>query len=98
MQFGICVASRPADLRHQRVHLGHNCWVLPEEERFVTADLLTRSCLIGTPRQLADRIRELDEAGLDQVVVLPTLDEKEAVITGIARLVMALLSSGTSPR
>lgn len=92
------VEDTPTDLRHQRVHLGHNCWVLPEEEQFVTADLLTRSCLIGTPHQLADRIGELEAAGLDQIVVLPPLDEKEAVIADIAQLVMPLLSSGTSPR
>ncbi|MEM8747885.1 MAG: LLM class flavin-dependent oxidoreductase [Actinomycetota bacterium] len=85
------VEDTPPELRHQRVHQGHNCWVLPEEERFVTADLLERSCLVGTPDELADRIRSLDAAGLDQLVVLPPLAEKEAVIRDFAERVMPLL-------
>lgn len=95
------VEDTPVELRHQRVHQGHNCWVLPEEERFVTAELIERSCLVGTPAQLAERIRALDAAGLDQIVLLPPLDEKEAVISDVARLVMPLvdgLSPGTSRR
>ena len=85
------VEDTPPELRHQRTHLGHNCWVIPEEERFVTAELLDRSCLIGTPTELADRIRALDDAGLDQIVVLPPLDEKEAVIADVAAKVFPLL-------
>ena len=30
----------PEEVRHQHVHRGHNCWVVPEEERFVTRGLL----------------------------------------------------------
>ena len=52
------VEDLPAGLRHQRVHQGHNCWVVPDEERFVTAELIERSCLVGTPTALADRIAE----------------------------------------
>ncbi len=90
------VEDTPAELRHQRTHLGHNCWVLPEEERFVTAELVERSCLVGTPNQLADRISELDRAGLDQIVVLPPLDEKEAVVREVAAKVFPLLGVGPS--
>ena len=82
------VEDTPPELRHQRVHQGHNCWVLPEEEQFVTADLLARSCLVGTPESLARQIRALDEAGLDQIVLLPPLAEKESVISAVAERVM----------
>lgn len=85
------VEQTPPELRHQRVHLGHNCWVIPEEERFLTAELIERSCLIGTPGQLAERIAELDAAGLDQIVLLPPLDEKEAVIREVADRVFPLV-------
>jgi alkanesulfonate monooxygenase SsuD/methylene tetrahydromethanopterin reductase-like flavin-dependent oxidoreductase (luciferase family) len=87
------VEDAPAELRHQRVHQGHNCWVLPEEERFVTAELIERSCLVGTPDQLARRITDLADAGLDQVVLLPPLAEKEAVIRDVAARVFPLLAS-----
>jgi alkanesulfonate monooxygenase SsuD/methylene tetrahydromethanopterin reductase-like flavin-dependent oxidoreductase (luciferase family) len=86
------VEDTPPELRHQRVHQGHNCWVIPEEERFVTAELIARSCLVGTPESLARQITALDEAGLDQIVLLPPLDEKEAVIRDVAERVMPLLT------
>ncbi len=79
------VRETPLSRRHQRIHLGHNCWVTEEEERFVTPELIERTCLVGTADQLVDRIHELDEAGLDQLVLLPPLDEKEAVIADVAR-------------
>ncbi|MEL6893912.1 MAG: LLM class flavin-dependent oxidoreductase [Actinomycetota bacterium] len=83
------VEAVPAERRHLRTHLGHNCWVIPEEERFVTKSLIERSCLVGTPDQLRDRVGELDDAGLDQLVLLPPLDAKDAVIADVARTVMS---------
>jgi alkanesulfonate monooxygenase SsuD/methylene tetrahydromethanopterin reductase-like flavin-dependent oxidoreductase (luciferase family) len=82
------VEHTPAERRHQRVHLGHNCWVIPEEEQFVTAELIERSCLVGTAEQLIGRIRALDAAGLDQIVLLPPLAAKEQVIRDVAAHVM----------
>ena len=86
------VEETPAEVRHQRVHQRHNCWVIPEEEQFVTAELIGRSCLVGTPSSLARQIAALDEAGLDQIVLLPPLAEKEAVIRDVAERVMPLLA------
>ena len=42
----------PDERLHLRIHQGHNCWVIPEEERFVTKELLETSCLIGTADDL----------------------------------------------
>jgi alkanesulfonate monooxygenase SsuD/methylene tetrahydromethanopterin reductase-like flavin-dependent oxidoreductase (luciferase family) len=85
------VEDTPPEVRHQRVHQGHNCWVIPEEEQFVTADLISRSCLVGSPDTLARQIADLDDAGLDQIVLLPPLAEKEAVIRDVAERVIPLL-------
>ena len=85
------LAEVPEERRHQRIHLGHNCWVIPEEERFVTEELIRRTCLVGTADELAQRVAQLDEAGLDQLVILPPLDEKEAVIERIAAEVFPLV-------
>jgi len=82
--------NTPPERRHLRTHLGHNCWVVPEEERFVTPELIDRTCLVGTASELQNRVDELEDAGLDQIILLPPLDEKEAVITDVAQ---ALLSS-----
>ncbi len=82
------VEQTPAERRHLTVHRGHNCWLEPDEERFVTADLINRTCLVGTPDQLRQRVAELEEAGLDQVILLPPLDTKESVIADVAAVLI----------
>jgi 5,10-methylenetetrahydromethanopterin reductase len=79
------IEAVPEGRRHLRIHLGHNCWVIPDEERFVTKELIERSCLVGTPEELRSRVGELDEAGLDQIVVLPPLAAKNSVAADVAR-------------
>lgn len=77
--------SYPADRRHQRIHAGHNCWVVPEEERFLSADVLQASSLIGTREQLLGRLRELAAGGLDQVMILPSFDTRFDVLERVGR-------------
>ena len=74
----------PEDLRHLRIHAGHNCWVLPEEERFLSPELLEGSCMIGTAAELVDRLGALGEAGLDQVMILPPFDPRYEVLEQVA--------------
>jgi alkanesulfonate monooxygenase SsuD/methylene tetrahydromethanopterin reductase-like flavin-dependent oxidoreductase (luciferase family) len=75
----------PEDRRHQRIHAGHNCWVLPEEEQFLTPEVLTSSAMIGTRDVLLSRLRELERAGLSQVMILPNFDTRYAVLERVAR-------------
>ena len=75
----------PDERRHQRIHAGHNCWVLPEEERFLTPKVLTSTSLIGTRDELIGRLRELDSAGLHQVMLLPNFDTRFDVLERVAR-------------
>ncbi len=91
-EYTAMLAEVPEERRHQRIHLGHNCWVIPEEERFVTEDLIRRTCLVGTADELAEQVVALHEAGLDELAILPPLDEKEDVIERIAREVFPLLT------
>ena len=86
-------SADPARL-HQRIHQGHNCWVLPEEERFVTEELITSTCLVATATDMARRIDELEAAGLSHLMLLPPLDPKETVLRDIATKVMPLLRHG----
>jgi len=62
--------------RHQRIHAGHNCWVLPEEEKFLTPKVLSSSSLIGTRDQIIEQLSTLADAGLSQVMVLPNFDAR----------------------
>ena len=78
----------PAERRHQRIHAGHNCWVVPEEEKFLTPAVLQASSMIGTQDQLLERLYELDRSGLDQVMILPNIAAKERVIEDVAAKIL----------
>ena len=60
---------QPADARYLTLHRGHLMFVRPEEERFVTGDLIKAVTVTGRPEELRDRIRRLKEAGYDEVTV-----------------------------
>lgn len=78
------IESYPEDRRHQRIHEGHNCWVIPEEEQFLTPEVLQSTSLIGTKDQLIDKLAALSDAGLDQVMILPNFDARYEVIERVA--------------
>lgn len=87
------LAALPADRLHQRIHAGHNCWVLPEEERFVTGELIEATCLVGSADRIVQRLRALEAAGLDQVMVLPAFAPRYSVIERVAREVLSRLQT-----
>lgn len=78
------LADYPDDVVHQRIHAGHNCWVLEEEERFLTPEVLQATCLIGTRDQLLEQLAALHAAGLDQVMILPAFDPRYEVLEEVA--------------
>ncbi len=75
----------PVERRHQRIHAGHNCWVLEEEERFLTPDVLNASSMIGTREQLLDAIHGLGAVGLDQIMILPNFDTRFDVLERVGK-------------
>jgi alkanesulfonate monooxygenase SsuD/methylene tetrahydromethanopterin reductase-like flavin-dependent oxidoreductase (luciferase family) len=83
--YSALLETYPEERRHQRIHAGHNCWVLPEEERFLTPEVLNASAMIGTREQLIVRLRDLAAAGLHQVMILPNFDTRYAVLERVAR-------------
>ncbi|MCZ0943330.1 MAG: LLM class flavin-dependent oxidoreductase [Gammaproteobacteria bacterium] len=80
--------SFPAERRHQRIHAGHNCWVLPEEERFLTPEVLAASSMIGTADELIERLRDLAAGGLDQVMILPNFDTRFDVLEQVGAKIL----------
>ena len=90
-EYRAVVEATPEDRRHQRVHAGHNCWVVPEEERFVTKELIEATCLVGTRDQLIERLRDLRDAGLDQVMILPPLDPRYEVLETVGTEILPYL-------
>jgi len=75
----------PEERLHQRIHAGHNCWVIPEEEKFVTAELIESTCTVGTADELIGRLRALGDAGLDQIIMLPGFAPRFDVLERVAR-------------
>ncbi len=80
--------SFPAERRHQRIHAGHNCWVLPEEERYLTPEVLAASTMVGTAEELIERLRDLAAGGLDQVMILPNFDTRFEVLEQVGARIL----------
>ncbi len=81
------------EVRHQRIHEGHNCWVVEQEKQFVTKALIEATCLVGTRDQVLTRLGDLDEAGLDQVMILPPLAPRYEVLESVGNEIIPWLTS-----
>ena len=69
----------PDDERHLRLHAGHLLHVRPEEEHFVTPELIRNGTFTGTVDELCDRIRELRDGGYDQLAVQLVTGHESAI-------------------
>lgn len=85
------LADFPKERLHQRIHAGHNCWVLPEEERFVSGELIEASCIVGTADQIVQRLTALAAADLDQVMILPAFEPRFEVLERVATEILPRL-------
>jgi 5,10-methylenetetrahydromethanopterin reductase len=79
----------PADARYLRLHAGHLMFVRPEEERFVTPELIRMGTFTGTAEALRDRIRQLAAAGYDQLAI-QLVPKHEAALDDWARVIDGL--------
>jgi alkanesulfonate monooxygenase SsuD/methylene tetrahydromethanopterin reductase-like flavin-dependent oxidoreductase (luciferase family) len=79
------------EIRHQRLHGSHYSFLDRHEARFLTADLIRGSTLSGTPEELVERVRELEKAGLRQIMLYPPLNRQYRVIEDFAGTVMSRL-------
>ena len=86
--YSALLAQVPERRLHQRIHAGHNCWVLPEEERFLTPEVLSASCMIGSRDELIERLNNLAAEGLNQVMILPNFDTRFDVIEQVGKEVL----------
>lgn len=81
----------PPAVRHQRLHASHYSFLDPQEARFLTADLIRATCLIGTPDELVEQVCELERQGLRQIMLYPPLSHQYRVIEDFADRVMRRL-------
>jgi alkanesulfonate monooxygenase SsuD/methylene tetrahydromethanopterin reductase-like flavin-dependent oxidoreductase (luciferase family) len=81
--------NMPKEKLHQRLHLGHATFLVPEERDLVTPELIRASgTLVGEPDEIIERLREQEAAGLHEVVLLPALEHARDVFRDFAEQVI----------
>ena len=69
----------PADARYLMNHRGHFVFVKPEEQKFVTAELIRRTTFTATEQELKQRIEAMRDAGWNQFVIPITPGQEHAI-------------------
>jgi 5,10-methylenetetrahydromethanopterin reductase len=69
----------PPDARYLTNHRGHFVFVKPEEQKFVTAELIRRTTFTATEQALKQRVEALRETGWSQLVIAITPGEEQAI-------------------
>lgn len=85
------VESVPPSHRHMRVHQGHCTYVVPEEMKYCTPELIRTTCLAGTRDEVLEHLRGMAEAGLNQVILLQGLESQYRDFQDFSRHVMTRL-------
>lgn len=75
----------PEEKIHQRIHSGHNCWVIEEERKFLTPSVLHATCLIGSKDNLIERLLELAATGLNKLMILPSLEPRYEILRRVSK-------------
>ncbi len=85
------VEATPPEHRHFRTHEFHYTGCIPARRELIDAQLIRDTCLIGTPDELIERIRELERDGLEELIFAIGNDAKWRLAEDFARQVMARL-------
>ena len=83
------VDETPPQYRHFRTHEFHYTRMHPGEAALITEDLIRATCLVGTPDALVDQIRDLEAAGLQELMFATGVSEKWAFAQEFSESVMA---------
>jgi alkanesulfonate monooxygenase SsuD/methylene tetrahydromethanopterin reductase-like flavin-dependent oxidoreductase (luciferase family) len=59
-EYSAMVEATPSTHRHLRIHAGHCTYLLPEEAKFVTPELIKTTCLVGTPEEIIELLNRFD--------------------------------------
>jgi alkanesulfonate monooxygenase SsuD/methylene tetrahydromethanopterin reductase-like flavin-dependent oxidoreductase (luciferase family) len=62
--------------------------MLPEEQELLTPDLIEATCLVGRPEEIIEQIQLLDDTGLQQIMLLPSLDTQYSFLQRFSEQVM----------
>ena len=84
------VEQSPEAERHYRIHAGHGTYLHPDEAQFATPELIEAACIVGQLDELVEKVGELEAAGLDQLMVLPSFASRYRAAEEIGSLIKAL--------
>jgi 5,10-methylenetetrahydromethanopterin reductase len=79
---------QPADARYLLNHTGHCVAVKPEEERFITAELIRQTTFTGMEQDIKQRIEAMRDGGLSQLVI-PIVPGHESAVEDWGRIATA---------
>jgi 5,10-methylenetetrahydromethanopterin reductase len=82
------VEQTPPEHRHFRTHEFHYTKLHPGEAALIDAQLIRDTCLVGTPGELVERIRDLERDGLQELTFATGNAAKWRLAEDFARLVM----------
>ena len=85
------VEAIPPAHRHFRTHEFHYTKLHPGEAELIDAQLIRDTCLVGTPGELIERIRQLEQDGLQELTFATGNATKWRLAEDFAREVMARL-------
>ena len=79
----------PPERRFQQIHDGHCTYLVPEERRFVTPEMIRFSGgLVGEPDEIVEMLQVREAAGLKEVTLLPPMASARTCFEEFSRLVM----------
>jgi 5,10-methylenetetrahydromethanopterin reductase len=78
----------PADARYLMNHTGHCVAVKPEEERFISAELIRQTTFTGMEQDIKQRMEAMRDGGISQLVI-PIVPGHESAIEDWGRIARA---------
>lgn len=75
----IYATYEPADARYMTLHDGHLMYLRPEEEQFISPEMLRDLTLTGRPDEIRARVDQLADAGYNQVAVQLVPGHEDAI-------------------
>jgi alkanesulfonate monooxygenase SsuD/methylene tetrahydromethanopterin reductase-like flavin-dependent oxidoreductase (luciferase family) len=80
----------PGERIHLRLHEGHCTYLVPEERRFVTPEVIRASGgLVGTPEEIVETLEHQEGAGLKEVTLLPPMAFARELLAEFSEHVMS---------
>ena len=80
----------PPEKRHQLIHEGHCSYFPRGERKFVTPEMIEGTSMVGSPSEIAEKIRDAERNGLREVSLLPPLKHLREAAKEFAEQVIPL--------